>query len=140
MTWKVHPASEDWRKLITAVVIIIPVLSWLWFSIGLFWAVLGLLLIFLSLVSFFLPTEYSIGDQEIRIKKLIYTQYRPIGEFKKIYILENGILFSPFRKKTFLNNFRGIFMLLPRDRDAIISYLKGRFGDLIADSSQDDQS
>lgn len=140
MIWKVHPACEDRRKLILALVIIVPVLAWLWISAGPFWAILGLLLIFLSLVSFFLPTEYSIDDDGIRIKRLIYTQYRPITEFKKIYILHNGILFSPFKKKTFLNNFRGVFLLFPKDRNPLLSYLESRFGDLITGSETNDKS
>lgn len=139
MTWRIHPAKDNRRKLVLALVIIIPVLGWLWFSAGPFWAIFGLFLIFASLLSFFLPTEYSIDEKGIRIKKFIYTHYRPVNEFKKIYILENGILFSPFKKKTFLNNFRGLFLLFPRDRDSVISYVNSMFHNLISEGDADDK-
>ena len=51
------------------------------------------------------------------------TQRRELCEFKRLYEGKNGVLLSPFRRKTFLNQFRGVFLLLPAGRDEIINYL-----------------
>jgi hypothetical protein len=51
------------------------------------------------------------------------TQKRKIREFKRLYEGKNGVLLSPFRHKTFLNQFRGVFLLLPSERDKIVNYL-----------------
>ena len=116
-----------------AVAIIALVVLWLGLTIGIIWAVFGFLVLFFSLTSFFFPTEYSVDTDGIRVRRLIYFSHRPITEFKRIYILKNGVLFSPFKKKTFLDNFRGLFLLLPPDRERVIKYLKERFGELIVD-------
>jgi NOL1/NOP2/fmu family ribosome biogenesis protein len=51
------------------------------------------------------------------------TQKRKLTEFRKVYVGRNGVLLSPFRRKTFLNQFRGVFLLLPEQRDEILEFL-----------------
>ncbi len=121
--------------MILALIIIGGVSYYLLITAGLFWAIFSILILFVSLGSFFIPTEYRIDEQGIRVKRFIYSYYRPLSEFRRIYILKNGVLFSPFSRPTFLNNFRGLFLLFPKDREGIVEYLKKRFNDLIEDKS-----
>lgn len=55
---------------------------------------------------------------------MFITQRRRLTEFKKVYHGKNGILLSPFKRKTILNQFRGVFLLLPRERQKIEDYVR----------------
>ncbi len=90
---------------------------------GIFWAVLGLLFLFFSLHSYFFATRYEIDAEKVVVKNIFGRQKRLLSEFKRVYKGRNGVLLSPFRRKTFLNNFRGIFLLLPAERAPIEEYL-----------------
>jgi hypothetical protein len=99
---------------------------------GFFWVILGLLFLFASLNSYFLPTAYELTDDAVVIKKVYYKNRRLFKDFRRPYLLKNGILLSPFRRPTFLNNFRGIFLYYPRElerREQIAAFIKERYPD-----------
>ena len=83
-------------------------------------------MLFVSLHSYFFRTSYDINDDEVMIKNIFMTQRRKLSEFRKVYVGKNGALLSPFRRKTFLNQFRGVFLLLPEQRDEILEFLRTR--------------
>jgi hypothetical protein len=81
---------------------------------------------FIALQPYYFPTRYEVGDEYVQVRTVFANQKRKLTDFKKVYVGKNGILLSPFRHKTFLNNFRGVFLFLPRDRDEIIEFIKDR--------------
>uniref|UniRef100_A0A7C4X9K2 Uncharacterized protein n=1 Tax=candidate division WOR-3 bacterium TaxID=2052148 RepID=A0A7C4X9K2_UNCW3 len=128
MKWTVHPAKDNQSKTVFSLIFISIFLFFILIFYGFFWALLGAIFLFASLSSYYLPTSYLLDDDHIEIKGLFSNQNRNLKEFKKIYYGKNGVLLSPFRKKTFLNHFRGIYLLLPRDKEEIISYIKDKIG------------
>lgn len=130
MKWSVHPAKKTPRKTFLALSFIVIFMFAVGFIYGVFWAILGVLILFFSLHSYFFPTRYEVDEGKVLIKNIFGTQRRSLSEFKKVYKGKNGILLSPFRRKTFLNNFRGIFLFLPDDRTGIEDYLIGRIQEI----------
>ncbi len=108
-------------------------------SYGIFWGILGFIILFLSLHSYFFPTHYEVNDKEVTIKTIFATQRRQLNEFKRLYYGKNGVLLSPFKHKTFLNQFRGVFLLLPTERDEIVNYLENIFASREAVSTKGDR-
>ncbi|MEO0122676.1 MAG: hypothetical protein ABIL69_01555 [candidate division WOR-3 bacterium] len=129
MKWQVHPAKKNITKTILSTAFIIIFLSLIAIFYNLYWALLGLIFLIASLNSYYFPTTYEITDEEVIVKTIFSTNKRKLKEFKKYYIGKNGILLSPFTHKTFLNNFRGIFLLLPEERNEIINFIKGKFNE-----------
>ncbi|MEO0129253.1 MAG: hypothetical protein ABIL02_03355 [candidate division WOR-3 bacterium] len=129
MKWQVHPAKKNITKTILSTAFIIIFLSLIAIFYNLYWALLGLIFLIASLNSYYFPTNYEITDEEVIVKTIFSTNKRKLKEFKKYYIGKNGILLSPFTHKTFLNNFRGIFLLLPEERNEIINFIKGKFNE-----------
>lgn len=127
MTWRVHPANENLTKTIISLIFVVIFLVLIGIIYGFFWSLLGAIFLFISLYSYYFPTIYEINDEEVIIKTIFTTNKRKLAEFKKVYFGKNGILLSPFKHKTFLNNFRGVFLLLPEDRDKIIDFIKKRY-------------
>ena len=126
MKWSVHPAKYNQTKAIIVALFIIGFLVYVGIFFGVFWSVFGLIVLFLSSYSFYFPTHYEIRDEMVVIKGLFTKQTRSLKEFKKVYTGKNGILLSPFRHKSFLNRFRGVFLFLPEERDDIISFIRDK--------------
>jgi hypothetical protein len=129
MTWTVHPAKENTTKTVISLVFISALLIYVFIFWGLVWGALGLVFLFVTLQSYYFPTRYELTDEQVLVKGFFVSQKRKLVEFKKIYVGKNGVLLSPFKHKTFLNNFRGIFLFLPRERDQIVVFLKERIGE-----------
>jgi hypothetical protein len=123
MKWSVYPAKQNRTKTILSLVFVFCFIIFVLLFYGVVLAVLGCAILFVSLHSYYFPTQYEATQDEIVIKNIFVTQKRKMSEFKRLYKGKNGVLLSPFRHKTFLNHFRGVFLLLPPEREEIIDYL-----------------
>lgn len=126
MKWSVHPAKQHRIKTAVTLAFIILFLVFVTVFYGTIFGLLGLLILFFSLHSYYFPTHYEVTADTVIVKNIFLTQRRDLSEFKQVYRGKNGILLSPFRRKTFLNHFRGVFLLLPEQRDEIIAFLEER--------------
>lgn len=126
MKWTAHPAKRDLTKTVISSFFVTAFIVFVGIFYGIFWSIFGFVVLFVSLHSYFFPTSYEINDEEVVIKNIFMTQRRKLSEFRKVYVGRNGTLLSPFRRKTFLNQFRGVFLLLPEQRDEILEFLRAR--------------
>ena len=124
MKWSVHPARENVVKTIVSLIFIFAFLSYVSIFFGIVFAVVGFIILFVTLHSYYFPTNYELTDTEIVVTKFFGTQHRMLNEFRMVYEGKNGILLSPFSRKTFLNQFRGVYVLVPRERTKIVEYVK----------------
>ena len=123
MKWVVHPAKRDLTKTILSATFIMAFLVFVSVFYGLFWGIFGLVVLLFSLHSYYFPTSYELTEDLVIIKNVFMTQKRKLTEFRKVYTGSNGVLLSPFRRKTYLNQFRGVFLLLPEQRNEILEFL-----------------
>ena len=124
--WSIHPARQHRVKTLITGLFIVCFLVFVTTFYGTIFGLLGLLILFFSLYSYYFPTHYEITEDAVIVKNVFMTQRRDLSEFKRVYQGKNGVLLSPFRNKTFLNHFRGVFLLLPEQKDEIITFLKER--------------
>lgn len=126
MKWSVYPAKYNRTKTVITLIFVSAFLIFVILFYGVFWGLLGFVILFFSLHSYYFPTHYEVNDDEVIIKNIFTTQKRRLKEFKRVYKGKNGILLSPFKGKTFLNQFRGVFLLLPAEHTEIEEYLTER--------------
>jgi len=126
MKWIAHPAKRDLIKTVLSAVSITVFLIVVGIFYGIFWSLFGFIVLLVSVHSYFFPTVYEVNDEEVIMKNIFMTQKRKLSEFRRIYTGKNGVLLSPFRRKTVLNQFRGVFLLLPEQRDEVLEFLKDR--------------
>jgi MFS superfamily sulfate permease-like transporter len=126
MKWIAHPAKRDLTKTVISAVFVVVFLIVVGAFYGIFWSLFGFIVLLVSLHSYFFPTVYEVNDEEVTIKNIFMTQKRRLSEFRRVYTGKNGVLLSPFRRKTVLNQFRGVFLLLPEHRDEVLEFLKDR--------------
>ncbi|MCX7785703.1 MAG: hypothetical protein N2201_05695 [candidate division WOR-3 bacterium] len=127
ISWKVHRAKEFPKKTLYVSLILGIFIIFLIFFYGIFWAIFASIVLFASLNAYFLPTTYTLTDNEIIIDKKLFKNKLEWNRFRKYYITSTGIVLSPFTKKNFLDNFRGIHLLLPKENSAeIIEFIKNK--------------
>ncbi|HNY11483.1 MAG TPA: hypothetical protein PKK26_07845 [Candidatus Wallbacteria bacterium] len=130
-SWKVHPFSENRYKAIFVIIVFIAFAKLSYdFTDSFFMAIFGLLLLFMSLRQFFLPTVYTIDSEKIVIKNLFGPRIEKLSKFHKFFKDKNGIFLSAEPDSKVLDQFRGLFLLAgAADKEAVIEILKGVFKD-----------
>jgi hypothetical protein len=130
LVWKVHPFKEHWIKSVAVILFLIFVVYEVqWNFQQPFLSGVSLAVLVGSLLRYFFPTEYRVNHEGIQITFLGRTNLRKWDEFKSFYLCKTGIQLSPFPRPHWLDTFRGHFVLLGKDRDVIIEYIKARIRD-----------
>lgn len=82
---------------------------------------LTLLLLFLSLSKFYLPTIFTLTDRSVSIKTTTQTIRKEWSQYRSFYPDKNGVLLSPFVEPSRLENFRGVYLIFAGNRDEVLS-------------------
>lgn len=123
MTWISHPCREYKKKTICLLTFLILIFSGIYFSFGGFWFFIALILVGGAILPYFLPTTYTLNDEQIQIKGLITNKKKKWGEFNSFYPDKNGILLSPFKEPSRLENFRGLYIRFNNNKGEVTEYI-----------------
>ena len=117
--WVSHPVKESPKKNLIAFggIIVILVGGYIWLYIP--GVLLGLIIISLTLLPYFMPTRYIIKDSGIEVHYLFQKKTYNWSTFRSYYNDENGILLSPFRVPNRLENFRGLYVRFGSEKEKI---------------------
>lgn len=124
LEWRVHKAKENPRKTFGTILLLLFIglaIFFLWQE--LFLTGLSVAILFCSIVTYFLPITYRLDEQGVTRTILGAAQHRQWSEFKSFYIDKNGILLSPFNEKSFLETYRGIFLMCGKN-DEVREFVK----------------
>jgi len=124
LTWKVHKAKENPKKTILVSLFLFALLLFFFIFYGLFWTILAFLFLFITLNSYFLPIRYILTEEEIIIDRKIFRSKRAWKVFRRIVPTKVGVVLSPFAQGSFLDNFRGIHIFLPEEKEEIIRFIE----------------
>jgi hypothetical protein len=127
VSWSVFRARENVAKTVLVGISIAVFLTFtLWFF-GILLALVALLVLFAALHTYFLPIRYTLAHDGITVDKRIFSHTYPWDQFRAYFRTSGGVVISPFSRRTFLDNFRGVHLLLPEDSADVISYLERKF-------------
>jgi hypothetical protein len=126
MEWTAHPFKAD-RKKSAFLVIIILLICLLVFSttenIG--FALIAFVLLVLSMRQYFLPTGYTLNAEGIEVRFSGATKRKRWDYFQSYYEDRNGILLSPFKERSRLEAFRGIYLIAAGgNKPQIVEFVK----------------
>jgi hypothetical protein len=117
LSWTVHRAREAPAKTLVASVFILAFVAFSWFVFGPVLGFLAVVVLFLALNTFFLPITYTFTDKGIEVDKRLLTTRYEWKQFRRWFRTTGGIVISPFSRRNYLDNFRGVHLLLPADGD-----------------------
>lgn len=133
LAWTVHRAKETPTRTAVVVAFIAAFVIFAGFIFGPLLALLAALVFLLTLNSYFLPVTVRFGSAGIDIDKRLYCAHYEWKQFRRWVRTTGGIVLSPFSRHTWLDNFRGVHLLLPADPAPVIAYLERRFAPPPAD-------
>ncbi|MCX6842682.1 MAG: hypothetical protein NTX53_10415 [candidate division WOR-3 bacterium] len=115
LSWTVHRAKETPGKTVVASAFILAFVGFSWVVFGPVLGMLAVVVLFLALNTYFLPITYALTDKGIEIDKRLFTTRYEWKQFRRWFRTTGGIVISPFSRKNYLDNFRGVHLLLPAD-------------------------
>jgi hypothetical protein len=120
--WSCHPVKRNplLSAGVTLLVILIVALVYNT-TLSIWFALLALVVMYLSLAKFYFPTHYRLSDKGITVKTTTQTFKKAWKEFRSAYPDKNGILLSPFVEPSRLENFRGIYLMFNNNRDQVVT-------------------
>lgn len=125
LTWRIHPFMENAKISVMVIGIIVFICSVVYISFSsIFWVVLSFIFLFVSLSPFFFPTNFSMNDKEVKVKRVFTTIIRPWERFKGFYYDKNGVQLTPFTYPSRLDSYRGLFLKFGNNKKEIIDFIK----------------
>jgi len=115
LSWTVHRARENPVKTAVASVFILAFVGFGWTVFGPMLGMLAVVVLFLALNTYFLPITYMLTDKGIEIDKRLFTARYEWKQFRRWFRTTGGIVISPFSRRNYLDNFRGVHLLLPAE-------------------------
>ncbi len=123
LTWRVHPAGE--RKGLTVavslVILGVSALTGIWMDgvtgvpmEGLYWSLFALLVLLLSLESYFLPTRFTLSGGEVAVEKIFSRTRRSWSDIRGAWFDRVGVTLSPFARRHWLEPYRSVRLRYPR--------------------------
>jgi hypothetical protein len=133
LSWTVHRAKERPGKTVVASVFVLAFVGFSWAVFGPMLGILAMVVLFLALNTYFLPITYTLTDRGIEVDKRMFTARYEWKQFRRWFRTTGGIVISPFSRKNYLDNFRGVHLMLPPDPQPVSAYLEKRFAPPPAD-------
>ncbi|MBM3332854.1 YcxB family protein [candidate division WOR-3 bacterium] len=113
LSWTIHRAKENPTKTVVASVFILAFVAFSWVVFGPMLAGLAVVVMFLALNTYFLPITCTFTEKGIEVDKRFFTARYEWKQFRRWFRTSGGIVISPFSRKNYLDNFRGVHLLLP---------------------------
>lgn len=122
-----HPAKRNRTiTILTTVFLLICVVLVYLISFSPFMTALGAIILFVALTGFYLPTRYSFYDDYFIVKTTTQSVRKEWSQYRSYYADKNGVLLSPFARRTRLENFRGIYIKFAGNRDEVLKVVAAK--------------
>jgi len=135
LRWSVLPARKSRKKTWGLLIFLAGFLTVLHLFYGIFFLCLAIILLLLSLLPFFLKTKYEMNEEGIAVRKPYSRFTKGWSQFRSFYPDKNGVLLSPFRKPSRLENFRGVYILFGENRAEILEFVQRKIKEADATES-----
>ncbi len=133
ISWQVHRARESPVRTVLVSIFLVAFLLFAGISFSWLMAVVAAAVIFVATHTYFLPIGYTLSSQGIEVDKFFFSYTYEWSRFRRWFRTTGGIVISPFSEQTFLDHFRGVHLLLPKDDKAIVAWLEQRFAPPVPD-------
>jgi len=116
-------ADEPPLKTVALLLSIFIVACAAWVYMGaMYWGVFTLIILLLSLSSYFIKTEYVIDENGLQVKGILIKK-RKWSDFKRVIKAEKGLFLSAFLNKSALDAFRGQYLPLKNNKEEIFEFI-----------------
>lgn len=112
--WRILPITEERGKTIVFIVAVVVILAGIHVSFGEWWlTLLATLFLLGSLRMFWSPTWYIVSPDGVVVKSWFYRVTHKWERFRAVKDDVRGLVLSPFKSDSRLENYRALFLRLP---------------------------
>ena len=128
--WTVHPLrSGGYRSVIfVAAIVLIPLGVMVAFE-HVVWAVFALAFLLGTLSAFWLPTRFRITHDAVELNRWYWKRRKLFRELGRVEADSNGLFVSPFAERSRLDNYRGMLLMEPPERETVLKYIRERISE-----------
>ncbi|MFH2037365.1 MAG: hypothetical protein ABIJ45_13255 [Candidatus Zixiibacteriota bacterium] len=125
LEWVCHPAKRRMKVtvLVTLFLIILVVVVW-FVTYSKLLTVLSGLFLYGSMSSYYFPTKYKLTGKKIIVKTTMQTLTKEWPQYRTYYPDKNGVLLSPFARRTRMENFRGLYVKYEGNKHEVDAMVK----------------
>ncbi|MGQ9678316.1 MAG: hypothetical protein ACUVUD_03445 [bacterium] len=128
ISWTVHRAKEMPVRALLVGLFIFAFLVFTLLAFGILLFVVAVVVLFAATHTFYLPVTYALSPEGVTVDKVIFSYTYEWARFRRFFRTSGGVVLSPFQQHNFLDNFRGVHLLLPENPTPIFEYLERRLG------------
>lgn len=93
-----------------------------------FLAMLSVVILVGSLHNYFFTSSYSLSAKGVEIRGLFGTQKKEWSNFKSFWVDAGGVSLSPFKRRSWLEHYRGMRLLVSQNRDEVVDFVTSAMG------------
>lgn len=125
LEWRVNLRKQQPKQAASALFFIVAVSGFFLFVFqNLVWAGFALVMLLIFTREFFLPVRYRLTTKAAEMRYLGGWYRMEWKDVKACYLDECGVKLSPFRFRTRLDRFRGIYLRFGDNREAVVEKVK----------------
>ncbi len=129
LTWRLRPCTIDLRKSALVIAVIVAfglIVLLLWHDP--FLSVLSVVILVGSLHNYFFTSSYSLSSKGVEIRGLFGTQKKEWSSFKSFWVDSSGVSLSPFKRRSWLEHYRGMRLLFSENRKQVVDFVVKMMG------------
>jgi hypothetical protein len=129
LEWSVFPFLEDTKRsaVVVSIIVAVGVAIYLAFRDA-FLTVLSLVILVVSLHTFFTKTTYRLGEDGVTVRTVGVRTFKSWSAFKRYSADRKGITLSPFAEPSRLDPFRSVRLLYGGNKDEVVAFISKRIG------------
>lgn len=129
LEWSVLPFKENLKRSIAVVGIIIGSGLFVYLAFrDAFLGILSVVILFVSLHTYFTRTTYKLTLKGIEIRSSVGRTFKAWSEFKRFHADNKGITLSPFAKPSRLEPFRSVRLLYGGNKEDVVEFVSKNVG------------
>lgn len=126
MKWLSHPARERPAATVVyiAIILLAGVLATIIMESNPWWGLVGIVVLFLSGWTYFLPVHFRMDEEKVEKKSPFGKEVKLWKEVRSIVADKHGVLLSPFPHPTRLAKFRGLSVQFSSNREEVLEFIR----------------
>ena len=127
LEWVSHPARErPGATLLLVFIILLAGVAAASYGGNAWWGIVGVVLIALTMWTYFLPCRFVLDEWGVRKKSLFGEEKMSWGRVRSYVPDRYGVLLSPFAQPTRLAKFRGLSVQFSGNREEVLERIRSR--------------
>lgn len=125
--WVVHPIRRAHKKTALLAVVVVLTAALIYLNTqSVAWTVFSVLVLLLGVIDFIAPMEFHVDEWGVRSRILFYRRRKPWSALRTYHPDQNGVLLSPFSKRSRLETFRGMYIRFADNRQDVMPLIQDR--------------